>query len=109
MKAATVYYREKGFEKLFDTIKERNSNIAVNMNKLETSIVKCIRKSRVSELSESHSVMSDSLQPHGLYSPWNSPGQNIEVGSLSLFQGIFPTQVSCIVGGFFTSLATKET
>ena len=27
--------------------------------------------------------MSDSLQPHGLYSPWNSPGQNIGVGSLS--------------------------
>ena len=26
--------------------------------------------------SESHSVMSDSLRPHGLYSPWNSPGQN---------------------------------
>ena len=24
--------------------------------------------------------------------PWNSPGQNTEVGSLSLFQGIFPTQ-----------------
>ena len=22
--------------------------------------------------------MSDSLQPHGLYSPWNSPGQNTE-------------------------------
>ena len=42
--------------------------------------------------SESHSVMSDSLQPHGLYSPWNSPGQNTGVGSLSLFQGIFPTQ-----------------
>ena len=34
--------------------------------------------------SESHSVVSNSLQPHGLYSPWNSPGQNIEVGSLSL-------------------------
>ena len=43
--------------------------------------------------SESHSVMSDSLRPHGLYSPWNSPGQNTGVGSLSLFQGIFPTQV----------------
>ena len=28
--------------------------------------------------------MSDSLQPHVLYSPWNSPGQNIGVGSLSL-------------------------
>ena len=24
--------------------------------------------------------MSDSLQPHGLYSPWNSPGQNTGVG-----------------------------
>ena len=26
--------------------------------------------------------MSDSLRPHGLYSPWNSPGQNTGVGSL---------------------------
>ena len=42
--------------------------------------------------SESCSVMSDSLQPHGLYSPWNSPGQNTGVGCLSLLQGIFPTQ-----------------
>ena len=38
--------------------------------------------------------MSDSLRPHGLYSPWNSPGQNTGVGSLSLLQGIFPTQGS---------------
>ena len=36
--------------------------------------------------------MSDSLQPHGLYSSWDSPGQNTGVGSLSLLQGIFPTQ-----------------
>ena len=38
--------------------------------------------------------MPNSLQPHGLYiySPWNSPGQNTGVGSLSLLQGIFPTQ-----------------
>ena len=36
--------------------------------------------------------MSDSLQPHGIYSPWNSPGQNNGVDSLSLHQGIFPTQ-----------------
>ena len=42
--------------------------------------------------SESRSVVSDSLRPHGLYSPWNSPGQNTGVGSLSLLQGIFPTQ-----------------
>ena len=44
--------------------------------------------------SESRSVVSNSLQPHGLYSAWNSPGQNTGVGSLSLFQGIFPTQGS---------------
>ena len=31
-------------------------------------------------------------RPHGLYSPWNSPGQNTAMGSLSLLQGIFPTQ-----------------
>ena len=43
--------------------------------------------------SESRSVMSNSLRPHG-YSPWNSPGQNTGVGSCSLFQGIFPIQGS---------------
>ena len=42
--------------------------------------------------SESCSVVSYSLQPRGLYSPWNSPGQNTGVGSLSLLQMIFPTQ-----------------
>ena len=36
--------------------------------------------------SESHSVMSDSLRPHGLHSPWNSPDQNTGVGSCSLLQ-----------------------
>ena len=41
---------------------------------------------------ESHSVMSNSLSPHELYSPWNSPGQNTEVGSLSLLHGTFPTE-----------------
>src|SRR5574337_516394 len=41
---------------------------------------------------ESHSVMSDFLQPHGLYSPWNSPGQNTGVGTCFLLQGIFLTQ-----------------
>ena len=42
--------------------------------------------------SESSSVVSDALRPHGLYGPWNSPGQNTGVGSLSLLQGIVPTQ-----------------
>ena len=45
-------------------------------------------------VSESRSVVSNSLQPHGLlyYSSGNSPGQNTWVGSLFLLQGIFPTQ-----------------
>ena len=42
--------------------------------------------------SGSHSVVCDSLRPHGLYSPWTSPGQNTGVGGLSLLQGVFPTQ-----------------
>ena len=44
--------------------------------------------------SESHSVMTNSLQLHGLYSSCNSPGQNTGVDSLSLLKGIFPTQES---------------
>ena len=43
--------------------------------------------------------------------PWNSPGQNTGVGSLSLLQGIFltrdRTQVSHIAGGFFYQLSHK--
>ena len=42
---------------------------------------------------ESCSVVSDSLRPHGLYSLW-TPGQNTGMGSPSLLQGIFPTQGS---------------
>ena len=34
------------------------------------------------------------LRPHGLHSPWKSPGQNTGVGSLSLLQRVFPTQGS---------------
>ena len=44
--------------------------------------------------SESYSVMWDSLRPHGLYSPWNYPGQNTGVGSCSVLQESFPTQRS---------------
>ena len=32
------------------------------------------------------------LRSHELYIPWNSPGQNTRVGSLSLLQGISPSQ-----------------
>ena len=52
------------------------------------------------------------LWPHGLYSPWNSPGHNTGVSSLSFLQGIFPTlgstQVSHVAGRFFTSWATRK-
>ena len=58
-----------------------------------------------------NSVVSDSLWPHGLYSPWNSLGQNTGVGSLSRLQGIFPTQGSNpsphIAGRFFYHLSHK--
>ena len=45
------------------------------------------------------SVMSDSLQPHGLLPsrllcPWDFPGKNTAVGCHFLLQGIFPTQGS---------------
>ena len=48
----------------------------------------------------SHSVVSDSLRPHGLYNlagfslHGHSPGKNIRVGCHDLPQGIFPTQGS---------------
>ena len=41
---------------------------------------------KISE-TESRSVVPNSLRPYGLYSPWNSLGQNAGVGSLSLLQG----------------------
>ena len=44
--------------------------------------------------SESRSFVSNSLRPHGLYSPWNSPGQNTGVCILSLPQGMISNQES---------------
>ena len=60
----------------------------------------------------SHLVTSDSLWPHGLQPArllyGDSPGKNTGVGCHALLQGISPTQVSLIVGRFFTSWATRE-
>ena len=58
--------------------------------------------------SESCSVVSDSLQPHGLYSPWNSLQARILEWVATPFsrgssQPRDQTQVSRIAGGFFTS------
>ena len=56
-------------------------------------------REREKERKWSCSVMSDSLQPHGLkptrlLHPWDSPGKNTGVGYHFLLQGIFPTQGS---------------
>ena len=67
---------------------------------------------------ESHSVMSDCWQFHGLYParslcPWNSPGKNTGMGCHSLLQGIFLTQglnpglLHCRQM-FFSAEATRE-
>ena len=53
-----------------------------------------LRQTKFSSVQFSRSVVSDSLWSHGLYSPWSSPGQSTGVSSLSLLQGIFPTQGS---------------
>ena len=49
--------------------------------------------------SVSHSVVSDSLQPHGLWPTrllhqWDSPGKSIGVGCRFLHQEVFPSQGS---------------
>ena len=63
--------------------KDSNTTTMLKEKRLPTELV-----------SQSCLVMSDSLPPHGLYSPWNSPGQSTKVGRLSLLQAIFPTQGS---------------
>ena len=60
------------------------------------------------QVSESRSVMSDSLCPHGLYSPWNSPGQNTFPFSRGSSQLRDWTQVSHIAGRLFTHWVTRE-
>ena len=59
----------------------RKEGIEKNYLNLINSIYKNLQQSE----SESRSAVSNSLRPHGLYTPWNSPGQNTGVGSLSLF------------------------
>ena len=62
-----------------DTFKPKHNNLNINIHTTTAT-------------TENHSVGSDSLRPHRLYSLWNSLGQNTGVGSLSLLQGIFPIQ-----------------
>ena len=62
--------------------------------------------------SDIHSVVPDSLRPHGLYSLWNSPGQNTGVVAFPFSRGSSQPrdqiQISCIAGEFFTSWAIRE-
>ena len=53
-----------------------------------------IKKMPTGLWASSHVSLFFMLRTQGLYSPWNSLGQNTGVGSLSLLQGIFPTQGS---------------
>ena len=62
-----------------------------NIEKIMKIKMKTAKETSESER-ESCSVVLSFLQSHRLYSPWNSPGQNTGVGSLSLLQVIFPTQ-----------------
>ena len=74
-------------------------------------LAKSTHRWRSPSVSESCSVVS-TLRPHGLYSPWNSLGQNTGVGSLPFSRGSSRsrdrTQISRIAGRFFTSWAMRE-
>jgi len=74
----------------------------------ETGFCGCYGTPLYACVCQSQSVVSDSVIPWPIHSLWNSLCKNTGVGSLSLLQGIFPTQVSHIAGGFFTSWATRE-
>ena len=56
------------------------------------ALISHANKVKWSEVKVTQSYLT--LWPHGLYTPWNSPGQNTGVGSLSLLQGICTTQGS---------------
>ena len=56
-----------------------------HLGRLHWTEVSCVKV----KVTQSYLTLCD---PHGLYSPRNSPGHNAGVGSLSLLQGIFPTQ-----------------
>ena len=92
----------------------QNIWIVTSPNKIhrwQIRIRKDAQHHRFTRESESHSVVSASLGPHGLYSPWNSPGQNTRVAfpfSRVPSQPRDQTQVSHNAGGFFTSWATGK-
>ena len=84
------YYRAKKMNISIGGQKNESDNDS-KLKKLYTKNTCCIIPSKQVKVkvTESYPALCD---PHGLYSQWNSPGQNTGVGSLSLFQRIFPIQ-----------------
>ena len=91
--------------KIFFNPSPRIMEIKVKINKWDRLKLKAFVQQEKMKVAQSCLTLS-----HGLYSPWNSPGQNTEVGtSFPSFQPRDWTQVSHIGGGFFTSWAIRET
>ena len=98
---AAPWGKKKVMTNLDSILKSRDITLLINVHLVKAMVFpivmyRCeswtIKNAEREKERESHSVVSDSLRPHGLYNPWNSPDQNTGVGSLSLLQGIFPTQ-----------------
>ena len=81
---------------------------------LYTVVLGLVHKRMWSESQSLEKVVSDSLQHYGLYSLWNSPGQNTGVGRVAFpfsrgsSQPRDRTQVSCIAGRFFIVWPSRE-
>ena len=73
-------------------ISPRHTVIKLPKIKDKEKNLKVTREKDVLHIEGKVKVVSHSVRPHGLHSPWNSPGQNTGVDSHSLLQGIFPTQ-----------------
>ena len=84
----------KAMTNLDSILKSRDITLSTKVHLVKAIVSPVVMCGCEKTESESRSVMSNSFRPHGLYSPWDSPGQNTGVGSLSLLQGIFPTQGS---------------
>ena len=84
-----------------------NDKICIHVNYLPT-----VNDYNIRFYKWSCSVLSDSLWPYRVYSPWNSLGQNIGVAAFPFSGGSSQprdwTGVSCIAGRFFSTWATRE-
>ena len=93
-----IYSKDMSMNKLWETVKVREAWRAA-VHGVTKSWTWLSDWTTTTNACENHSVVSNSLQAHGLgparlLCPWNSPGKNTGVGSHSLLQGIFPTQGS---------------